>query len=115
MTFLKALAVFLGTVIGVGIFGLPFVALKAGFFIVLFYFLLMALIAISINLIYGQVILGSEKINRLPGYVGEYLGEKCKKITFFIVAIGLMGALLAYLIIGGQFLSSFFNRYFGGN
>ena len=40
MTFFKALAVFLGTVIGVGIFGLPFVASKAGFFIVLLYFLL---------------------------------------------------------------------------
>jgi len=115
MKFLKALAVFLGTVIGVGIFGLPFVALKAGFFIVLFYFLLMALIAISINLIYGQVILGSEKINRLPGYVGEYLGEKWKKIAFLIIAIGLIGALLAYLIIGGQFLSSSLSPYFGGN
>jgi len=115
MKFLKALAVFLGTVIGVGIFGLPFVALKAGFFIVLFYFLFMALITISINLIYGQVILGSDKIHRLPGYVGEYLGEKCKKITFLVIAIGLIGALLAYLIIGGQFLSSFLTPYFGGN
>ncbi len=114
MSFLKALAVFLGTVIGVGIFGLPFVALKAGFFIVLFYFLLMALIAISINLIYGQVILSSDKINRLPGYVGEYLGEKWKKIAFLIIAVGLIGALLAYLIIGGQFLSSFLSPYFGG-
>jgi len=45
MKFLKALAVFLGTVIGVGIFGLPFVASKAGFFIVLFYFLFIILIA----------------------------------------------------------------------
>lgn len=114
MKFLKALAVFLGTVIGVGIFGLPFVASKAGFFIVLFYFLFMALIAASISLIYGQVILGSEKINRLPGYVGEYLGEKWKKITFLIIAVGLMGALLAYLIIGGQFLSSLLSSYFGG-
>jgi len=114
MKFLKALAVFLGTVIGVGIFGLPFVALRAGFFVVLLYFLFMALIVISINLIYGEVVLGSEKINRLPGHVEEYLGEKCKKITFFVVTIGLMGALLAYLIIGGQFLNSSLGSYFGG-
>jgi len=115
MKFLKALAVFLGTVIGVGIFGLPFVALKAGFFVVLFYFLIMALIAISINLIYGEIISGSEKINRLPGYIGEYFGEKWKKITFLVITVGLMGALLAYLIVGGQFLSSFLSPYFGGN
>lgn len=115
MKFLKALAVFLGTVIGVGIFGLPFVALKAGFFIVFFYFLFITLITTLVFFLYSEVVLGTKGIHRLPGYVGEYLGEKYKKITFFIVAIGLMGALLAYLIIGGQFLSSFLSPYFGGN
>lgn len=115
MTFLKALAVFLGTVIGVGIFGLPFVASKAGFFIVLFYFLFIVLITILIFFLYSDVVLGTKEIHRLPGYVGEYLGEKWKKISFLIIAVGLMGALLAYLIIGGQFLSSFLSPYFGGN
>jgi len=115
MAFLKALAVFLGTVIGVGIFGLPFVAQKAGFFVALFYFLLMALVVILINLLFGEIILGSKKTHRLPGYVGEYLGEKWKKISFFIITIGLMGALLAYLVIGGQFLASFLSPYFGGS
>lgn len=115
MNFLKTLSVFLGTVIGVGIFGLPFVAYKAGFFVALFYFLLMALVVILINLLFGEVILGSKGTHRLPGYVGEYLGGKWKKISFFIIAVGLMGALLAYLIIGGQFLSSFFGPYLGGN
>ena len=33
--FFKALSVFLGTVIGVGIFGLPYVASKAGFFLLI--------------------------------------------------------------------------------
>jgi len=115
MSFLKALAVFLGTVIGVGIFGLPFVALRAGFFIVLFYFLFIILITILVFFLYGEVILSTKEIHRLPGYVNEYLGEKWKKITFLVIAVGLMGALLAYLIIGGQFLSSFLNPYFGGD
>ena len=115
MKFLKALAVFLGTVIGVGIFGLPFVALRAGFFIVLLYFLFIILITILVFFLYSEIVLNTKGIYRLPGYVGEYLGEKWKKITFLIVAIGLMGALLAYLIIGGQFLSSFLSPYFGGS
>ena len=115
MKFLKALAVFLGTVIGVGIFGLPFVASKAGFFIVLFYFLFIVLITTSAFFLYSEVVLGTKRIHRLPGYVGEYLGEKWKKITFLVVAIGLIGALLAYLIIGGQFLSSFLSPYLGGS
>ena len=115
MKFLKALAVFLGTVIGVGIFGLPFVASKAGFFIVLLYFLFIVLVTILVFFLYSEIVLNTKGIHRLPGYVGEYLGEKWKKITFLIIAVGLMGALLAYLIIGGQFLSSFLSPYFGGN
>lgn len=115
MSFLKAFSVFLGTVIGAGIFGLPFVASKAGFFVIVLYFLFMAFFAISVHFLYGEVALNTKKLYRLPGYVGEYLGEGWKKITFFIIAVGLMGALLAYLIIGGQFLSSLLASYFGGN
>jgi len=114
MRFIKALAIFLGTIIGVGIFGLPFVAYKAGFFIVTLYFILMVSIVIWINLIYAEVVLASKKVRRFPGYVGEYLGEKWKKISFIVIAVGLIGALLAYLIIGGEFLSSFLSPYLGG-
>ncbi|MFC1663571.1 aromatic amino acid transport family protein [Patescibacteria group bacterium] len=113
--FIKALSVFLGTVIGVGIFSLPFVALKAGFFVTVFYFLLMGSIAILIHLLYGEVVLGTKEIYRLPGYVGKYLGLGWKKVTFFIISLGLTGALLAYLIVGGEFLNFFFSSYFGGN
>lgn len=115
MKFLKALSIFLGTVIGVGIFGLPFVALRAGFFVIVFYFIFMALAAILIHLLYGEVVLGSEKIHRLPGYVEKYLGVKWKKVTFLVVSIGLTGALLAYLIVGGEFLNFFLGPYLGGN
>ncbi len=115
MGFLKVLSVFLGTVIGVGIFGLPFVVSKAGFFVVFGYFLCMVLVAITIHLLLGKIALDTNKIHRLPGYVGEYLGKKWKNISFLVISVGLFGALLAYLIIGGQFLNSFFNPYFGGS
>lgn len=115
MRFLKALAVFLGTIIGVGIFGLPFVSSRAGFSTVFIYFLIMAGVAILINIIYSEIVLGTKKLHRLPGYVQEYLGVKWKKFTFFIIALGLTGALLAYLIVGGQFLFAYFNPLLGGN
>lgn len=115
MLFLKALSVFLGTMIGVGIFGLPFIALKAGFLAAFFYFILMTAIAIIIHFIYAEIVLGTRESRHLPGYAGEYLGETWKKITFFVIAVGLMGALLAYLIIGGDFLAFFLSSYFGGS
>ena len=115
MKFLKALSVFAGTIIGVGIFGLPYVASKAGFFIVLIYFLTMSFIAIFIHLLFGKVALGTETLYRLPGFAGEYMGSKWKKITLLTIGSGLIGANLAYLIVGGKFLELFFLPYFGGN
>ena len=113
--FLKALSVLLGTTIGVGMFGLPFVAFKAGFFIILFYFLLMGVIIFLLNSVYGEVILGTKGLHRLPGYVKEYLGERWKKFTFLVIITGLTGALLAYLIIGGEFLKLLFSPFGSGN
>jgi len=115
MKFLKALAVFLGTIIGVGIFGLPFVASKAGFFVLAGYFVVMSIVAILINIIYARIILGTNKIHRFPGYVQEYLGLRWKRFSSFIMIIGLVGALLAYLIVGGNFLFAYFNSIFGGS
>lgn len=113
MIFLRALAVLLGTIIGAGIFGLPYAAQKAGFFVALSYFLLMTAIITLIHLLFAEVVWGTPKIHRLPGYVAEYLGEKWKKITFFVLIISFMGALLVYLIVGGNFLNYFFSPLLG--
>ena len=115
INFIKAFSILAGTIIGVGIFGLPYVAAKSGFFVVFFYFLIMAFLAIFIHFLYGRVTLGDNKLRRFPGYVGEYLGAGWKKITFFTTNFGLMGALLAYLIVGGEFLKLYFSPYFGGS
>lgn len=114
LRFLKALAVFAGTVIGVGMFGLPYVAAKAGFLVVVFYFLVMAGIAIAIHLLFGKVALGTLEFHRLPGYAGQYLGDGWKKASLLVLGLGLTGALLAYLIVGGEFLTSLFSPYLGG-
>ena len=115
IVFLKALSVFLGTVVGVGIFGLPFVAEKSGFLVVVGYFLFMVVIATITHLFFGEVTLSIKRTYRLPGYVGEYLGEGWKKISFLITATGLFGALLVYLIVGGQFSNLLLSPVFGGS
>jgi len=115
LKFLKALTVFAGTIIGVGIFGLPYVASRAGFFVVLLYFLFLAGIAITVHLMYGKIALGIKGLHRLPGYTEQYLGSSWKKVAFLTIGLGLTGALLAYLIVGGEFLHSFFSPYFGGH
>ena len=115
MRFLKSLSVFAGTIIGVGIFGLPYVALKAGFLMVIFYFLVMTGVAVVIHLFLGKVALGTTKLHRLPGYAEEYLGPRWKKASLVVLGLGLTGALLAYLIVGGDFLTFLLKPYWGGS
>ncbi|PIP24957.1 MAG: hypothetical protein COX34_01425 [Candidatus Nealsonbacteria bacterium CG23_combo_of_CG06-09_8_20_14_all_36_12] len=112
--FSKALAVFVGTIIGVGIFGLPYVASKAGFFVVLGYFILITSAVIFIHLFFGEIAAGTKGLHRLPGYAAEYLGPKWGKISLFILGLAISGALLAYLIVGGKFLQLYFSNFFGG-
>jgi len=114
ISFLKGLAVFSGTIIGVGIFGLPYVASKAGFPIILAYFFFLTLIALVAHLMYAEVSLGMGKNHQFPGAVGMYLGPRWKKFTFFTTSLGLIGALLAYLIVGGNFLYLLLSSFLGG-
>jgi len=102
--FVKALSVFVGTIIGVGIFGLPWVAAKSGFFVLLSYFLLIGAVALVIHLIVGDIIIGTKEKHRFPGYVYKYLGKRWGRISLVSMCFGLFGAQLAYLIIGGTFL-----------
>ncbi len=113
--FLRALSVYLGTTIGVGIFGLPFVAFKAGFSIVFLYLIIIGFLVAVLLFIYGKVAVGTEGLHRLPGYAGKYLGRGWEKATFLVVSLGLLGTLLAYLVIGGGFLDSLFGDYLGHN
>jgi len=110
--FIKALSIFVGTIIGVGIFGLPWVAAKSGFFVLFFYFLLIGAIAIVIHLIFADIVIGTKEKHRFPGYVYKYLGKNWGRISLVSMCFGLFGAQLAYLIIGGSFLQGLVSPFF---
>lgn len=107
--FYYAIATLVGTIIGVGLFGLPYVGSKSGFLIISIYFILLAALALVIHIFYGEVSFHTEGLHRLPGYTEKYLGEGWKRLTFIIEILSLVGSLLAYLIIGGIFLANLFN------
>ncbi len=113
--FWKALSVFVGTIVGVGIFGLPWVAFKSGFFILLFYFLILGATAIVVHLMLGDVIIKTPGKHRFPGYVKEYLGPHWSKLALITICFGLFGAQLAYLVVGGGFLSNLLSPLLGGS
>jgi tyrosine-specific transport protein len=114
LKFLKTLAVFVGTIIGVGIFALPYIASKAGFSIVILYFLIITIVALVVHLLFARICFGTKNIHRFAGYVGEYLGNRYKKIAILTTGFGITGASLAYLIVGGEFLRALLSPLLGG-
>ena len=114
LNFLKTLAVFVGTIIGVGIFGLPYTASKVGFPVVILYFLIITAVVVVIHILFARVCFGTRNIHRLAGYAGEYLGTKWKTFAAITTSFGITGASLAYLIVGGEFLSSLLSPLLGG-
>jgi len=113
--FFQALAILTGTIIGVGLFSLPYITAKVGILTMLFYFLVLGAVTSLIGLFYGEIALRTKDLHRLPGYAEKYLGKRAKIIAFITNSLGLTGAILAYLIIGGRFLGSILQSSFGNN
>jgi len=107
----RAIAVLIGTVIGAGIFGIPYVVAQIGFFPGLIYLFFLALVVLFLNLLYGEVILRTPGDRQLSGYAEIYLGKTGKFLASLAVFISVYGALLAYLIKTGEFLNLIFNGY----
>lgn len=102
--FYYALAILVGTTVGGGIFGLPYVIAKAGLVTSFFYFLVLGMSVLLVTLFFGEIILSTEEDHRLVGYAKKYLGKKGEIIITLSTIFGMVGALLAYIIIGGNFL-----------
>jgi len=105
---LAASSALIGTIIGAGILGIPFVIMRSGFQIGLFHLVLVAALMIITMLYLGETILRTKQTHQLTGYASKYLGKKGKILMFIAFAFGIYAALLAYLIGEGKSLSHLF-------
>ncbi|MCP6726885.1 MAG: amino acid permease [Patescibacteria group bacterium] len=103
---LLALSTLVGTIIGAGIFGLPYVLSLAGVIPGLFYFFLLGGAVLLLHLMFGEITLRTKGSHRLIGYAGMYVGSWAKALVVFSTFVGVLGALLAYVIIGGEFIQT---------
>jgi tyrosine-specific transport protein len=114
MKFFYAVATLAGTMIGAGLFALPYITTQAGIEVILIYFLFLGLISVAVHHFFGDVALKTEDNLRLPSFAKIHLGSWAKKLTLCTGLIGLSGSILAYIILGGEFLSGLFSPSFGG-
>ena len=110
--YIYPIAVFSGGMIGVGFLSLPYIALHAGIWLMLGYFLVMTALIIAINLMFCQISLKTPDFKRFPGFVGHYLGKWAEFFAIILTILGTFGVLLVYLLIGSQFLASVFQPIF---
>ena len=113
--FIYGLCTLSGTIIGVGLFSLPYITSKVGIWIILGYFLVLGTIAIIIHLLFSEVALKTPDFSRLPGFAKIHLGKWGERIAFVSITFGLFGAILAYLIVGGKFLTFLVAPILGGS
>lgn len=112
--YFKSIAVLVGTILGAGIFAVPFVVQKAGILSLLIYFPALFFIQLTLHLIYAEIILTDKNKHRMVGFVGIYYNKFFKRIAFLIAFLGKQGTLLVYIILGGIFLHQLLNPWLGG-
>lgn len=95
------------TIIGAGIFALPYVFHKAGLITGLFYLITFTAVFIIIHLMYADVSLRTPGIHRFVGYAEIYLGSAGKWLTILAAVIGMALILTVYLILSVSFLNLF--------
>src|SRR3989344_3810245 len=108
-SFFYAVAALVGTMVGVGVFGIPFSFAKSGFWVGAGFLAGIGLVTVLLDLMYGEVILRTHRIHQITGYTEIYLGATFKKIIFFSLALTFYAALLIYTIIAGEFLNNVFS------
>ncbi len=100
--FAISITTLMGTIIGAGILGIPYVIAKAGYLYGFFLIVLMGFAYVFLNLFFGEVVLRTKKQHQFPGYAETYLGKAGKRITAVAMVLGAYGALTAYLIGVGE-------------
>ena len=112
LKFIEAVLILSGMIIGVGMFSIPFSFVRSGFWLGATELLFLTAVITVFHLLYGEIVLKTEGLHRLPGYVRLYLGERAALVAWLSAFGGILGTLLVYLIVGSVFLESSL-RYFG--
>ncbi len=105
---IHAASTLIGTIIGAGIFGIPYVAMKSGFAVGLIHIILVGILMIILMLYLGEIALRTKQNHHLTGYAEKYLGKKGKIIMLISLVFGIYAAILAYMIGVGESLSYLF-------
>ena len=103
--FLVAISILVGTCIGAGFLGIPYVASKVGFFPAIGYIILLGIVILLVNLYLGEISLRTKGDYQIPGYAKKYLGKTGITLSKFATIFVIYSAVIAYMLGIGESIS----------
>lgn len=114
-SFVLATFLLIDTIIGVGIFGVPFVIMKIGPWLALVFFFGLGLIQLLQHLYLCEAALLEGGKAHIVGLADRFLGRRARHVTAVSNVLGFWAAMLAYILVGGTLLQVLLGPVFGGN
>ncbi len=109
--YLLPIGLLAGTIIGAGVFALPFVFRVAGLSVGFFWLGVSAVIYIFLHAMYADVILRTIGEHRFVGYAGIYLGKVASALAIVMTVIEMLVVLTIYLVLSLSFTKLLFSAY----
>ncbi|MDO8536952.1 MAG: aromatic amino acid transport family protein, partial [bacterium] len=107
INFLRVVGVIAATTLGAGMFALPYVFMKSGWIVGVFYLVALGAVTVFAHVLYLRTLEAVEGRETLLGLARQKLGKLGYYIGFFSIIIGLILALVIYLILGVGFVKLF--------
>jgi len=102
--FFKVAAIVAAATVGDGVFALPYVFMQSGWLVGLFYLVVLAVFVSAAHVVYLKTLEKIGERERLLGLVKQYFGRGGFWVGFVAIVLGLLLTLVAYLILGMQFI-----------
>lgn len=112
---LRAGETLVGAMIGVGVFGLPYTFVQAGFFVGMAYLVVLGLVVMTMQMMMAEVSLQTPGKHRVAGYVQHYFGKKWGVVAALVTIAMAWGALVAYVLVGSEFVYALVGQWVGGD
>lgn len=109
-----ASASLVGTMVGVGIFGVPYAISRVGVIPALAFFVLLGGIQLLQHFYLVEAAIVCPDKLRLPGLISRYVGPRARWVAGIANILGLWAGMIAYIIVGGRFLSVLLQPVLGG-
>jgi amino acid permease len=104
-SFILPTALLAGTIIGAGIFSLPYVFVKAGVGLSFIFLGIFGLVYVAIHLMYGDLVIKNGDEHRFAGLAKIYFGKLGYRLSVLMTVVEMFFVLTIYLVLSSSFIS----------